>query len=439
MIKKQKSLFEGLRTFLILWVTQSFSGLGSSMTSFALVIWSYEQKGSALATALLSICSYAPYVLLSIFAGALSDKWNKKQTMLVCDSLAAVSSVAVFLLLKTGRLEIWHLYLLNALNGLMNTLQQPASDVAVSLVTPKSQYQRVSGLKSFSNSLITILTPVFAAVVLAYAGMEAVLLFDLITFGAAFITLVSLIRIPEKKGLENEERESVLDSARAGLRYLKVNRGILDLILFLAAINLTASMYNAALPAMLLSKAGKNALGIVNMCTGLASLTGSMIVSFCPAPKSRVRAVCSSLLFSMATENFILAFGRNIPVWCTGAVLGWIFIPIMGANMDVLLRTHIPVEMQGRVYSARNTFQYFTIPVGYLLGGFLVDRVFEPWMAGQQAGSLWITFFGSGKGSGAALFFLAIAFLGVFTCLFFMRYSHIWELEDNILTLDSKS
>ena len=58
-----------LGPFLRLWSSQTFSALGSSMTSFALVIWAYEQSGSALSTALLSICSYAPYVLLSIFAG----------------------------------------------------------------------------------------------------------------------------------------------------------------------------------------------------------------------------------------------------------------------------------------------------------------------------------------------------------------------------------
>ena len=62
------------------------------MTSYALVIWAYQQTGSALTSALLTVCSYAPYVLLSIFAGALSDRWDKKRTMLVCDSLAAVST-----------------------------------------------------------------------------------------------------------------------------------------------------------------------------------------------------------------------------------------------------------------------------------------------------------------------------------------------------------
>ena len=79
---KLKTFIRELHSFLILWSTQSLSSLGSSMTGFALIIWSYQQQGSALSTALLSVCSYTPYILMAIFAGALSDSWNKKITML---------------------------------------------------------------------------------------------------------------------------------------------------------------------------------------------------------------------------------------------------------------------------------------------------------------------------------------------------------------------
>lgn len=75
-----------LGPFLRLWSTQTFSALGSSMASFALVIWAYEQSGSALSTALLSICSYAPYVLLSIFAGGHKEI---NRTNLTCSDIAA--------------------------------------------------------------------------------------------------------------------------------------------------------------------------------------------------------------------------------------------------------------------------------------------------------------------------------------------------------------
>lgn len=427
----KKPLFAGLHTFLILWSTQSLSALGSSMTSFALVIWCYQQQGSALTTALLSVCSYAPYVLLSIFAGALSDRWDKKKTMLVCDSAAALTTVAVLLLLSTGNLEVWHLYVLNALNGLMNTLQQPASDVAVSLLAPREQYQRVGGLQSFSNSLVTILTPMAASAVLAFGGVHAVILFDLATFAVAFLTLLCFIRIPAVEQQGEEKRESVLKSSMEGLRYLRKNQGVLGLILFLAAINLVASVYNAALPAMLLSRNGGSewALGVVNTCTGVANLAGSIAVSLLPAPKSRVRVICNTLLLSMGIENVLLAFGRSLPVWCVGAVMGWLLIPLMNANLNALLRSHIPVELQGRVYSARNTLQFFTIPVGYLLGGLLVDRVFEPLMAAQSPESPLVALFGPGKGSGAAFLFLLLAVAGELVCLIFRKNRHIWALE----------
>ncbi|AGF57168.1 MFS family permease [Clostridium saccharoperbutylacetonicum] len=425
-----KNSIKELHSFLILWITQSLSELGSSMTNFALIIWSYQQHGSALITAMLSVCTYLPYVIMSIFAGALSDKWNKKITILVSDSFAALCTIVVLILLKTNRLEIWHIYCLNALNGLMNTIQQPAADVTISILTPKKHYQKVSGMRSFSNSLITIMTPIIATALLALTNMQVVSAFDLLTFGIAFISLLCFVKIPKVEN-ENTKKESMLSSVKSGLSFLKHNRGILDLILFLAAINFTASIFNATLPAMILSRAegGEVALGIINTVTGSAMLVGSIVASILPAPKSRVRVICNALLLSMSTENFFLAFGNSVPIWCVGAVLGWIAIPIMGTNMDVLLRSYIPIDIQGRVYSVRNTLQFFTIPIGYFLGGILVDKVFEPFMLYQPSSGFLTMIFGTGKGSGAALLFFILGILGVLTCIIFRRNIHIWNLE----------
>lgn len=429
-MKSIKLLIKELRSFFILWLSQSFSALGSSMTNFALIIWSYQKHGSALITAMLAVCSYAPYVIISIFAGALSDKWNKKTTMLISDSFAALCTVVVLILIQTDRLEIWHIYCLNAMNGLMNTVQQPASDVTISMLTPKKHYQKVSGMRSFSNSLVSIMTPILATALLTLTNIQVVIAFDLLTFAVAFLSLLCFIKIPTLQE-ERSKKESLLKSAKSGISYLNQNRGILNLILFLAMINFTASLYNAAFPAMLLSRAGggEAALGIINTVTGITMLAGSILASFLPAPKSRIRVICNALLLSMSTENFFLAFGRSLPVWCIGAVLGWLAIPVMGANMDVVLRNYIPIEMQGRVYSVRNTLQFFTIPIGYLLGGILVDKVFEPFMALQNPEGPLATIFGTGKGSGAAFLFLFLGFIGVLTCLLFRKNRHIWQLE----------
>lgn len=419
-----------MKPFLLLWVTQSFSGLGSAMTSYALVIWSYSQKGSALMTALLMVSSYAPYVVFSVFAGALSDRWNKKGTMLVCDTIAALTTVAMLVLLCSHRLQIGHLYLINGINGLMNTVQQPASEVATTRVLPKKYYQKVGGLKYFSSSLNSIMTPIIATAVLGIAGMGAIVAFDLFTFFVAFITLALGIRIPEYAE-EETNQETLLVSAKKGVAYLKKEQGIFNLILFLAAINLVASVYDAAFPAMMLSRNGgsQKVLGVVNAVIGITTFAGSILASFMKAPRSRVRVIVNSLLFSMSTENFLLALGRTPFIWCIGGFLGWIAIPLMSTNLDAIMRLHIPENMQGRVYSVRNSLQFFTIPVGYFLGGFLVDKVFEPVMERQREGSVLIKMFGSGKGSGAAFLFFVIAFAGIGVCLYFRRNRHIWQLE----------
>lgn len=416
-----------LKFFIILWLTQSFSSLGSAMTNFALVIWLYQDSGSALTTALLTVCSYAPYVIISIFAGAISDKFNKKAVMLVCDSIAALCTVVTLILLKTGAIAVWHLYILNALNGLMNAFQSPASDVAATLLTPEKHYQKTSGMRSFSGSLVSILTPVFATAIVSFAGVEAVIVLDLTTFAIAFLALLLFIRIPEVPQ-KSKESETLLQTVKSGLVYLKYNKGILWLILFLSAINLIASVYESALPAMVLSKADETALGLVNSCVGIATLLGSVIATFFPKPKSRIKVICNCLLISMSTENFLLAFGGNTAVWCVGAALGWIEIPLMSANYDVIFRTNVPKEMQGRVYSVRNTLQFFTIPVGYFLGGFLVDSVFEPFMENAQS-TLLADIFGVGKGSGAALLFFVIGIAGVVVCLIFRRIKALKQLE----------
>lgn len=418
-----------MRMYLILWLTQAFSGLGSAMTSYALVIWSYTQEGSALTTALLAVSSYAPYVVCSIFAGALSDRWDKRKTMLACDGIAALTTVCTLVLLKTERLEVWHLYIINAINGLMNTVQSPASEVATTALLPRKHYQKVGGLNQLSGSLNGILTPVLAMAVLGFAGMDGVILFDLLTFTAAFLVLLLFIRIPEGE-LVPDKKEPLRQAIKEGLCFLREKRGVLMLILFLAGINFVASMFNAALPALVIPKAGENALGVLSSFTAVTTLAGSLIASALPAPRSRVRVICWTLMLSMSTENFILAFGRSLPVWCIGAFLGWIAIPLMNTNLGALMRLNIPQEIQGRVYAARNSLQFFTIPLGYMLGGAAVDYLFEPLMSLQAQDSFLVRYFGIGKGSGAPCFFAILGILGVFVCVVFRRNRHIRAMCD---------
>lgn len=186
-----------------------------------------------------------------------------------------------------------------------------------------------------------------------------------------------------------------------------------------SGVNLVASAFDASLPGYVLPnpKGGQTILGIVTSCSGVAMIAGSLLVSVLPKPKDRIRVIYLTMLFSLGTENFLLSFSREPVLWCIGQIIGWILVPIMDANLEVILRTTIPVELQGRVYACRNTLQFFTIPIGLFLGGLMVDEVCEPLMASYGNGSVLNILFGTGKGSGAALNMFLLGAGGVLICI----------------------
>lgn len=396
------------------------SQLGSSITAFALTLWLYEKTGSSLSTAALTICSYAPYVMMSIFAGALTDRFDKKKTMLICDVLAVTCTIAVYLLYRTEHLMVWHLYALNAVSGLMNTVQQPASEVAMTLIVPEKYYQKTSALRSLSRSLISVLNPLIATALYSFAGLNGVVAVDVGSFMIAFAALQFFVKIPESRG---EKKESVLLLAKGGIEFLKKTPMIMTLLLFMAGINLVSSAFDATLPGYVIPnpKGGQTILGIVTSCSGVAMIIGSLIASCLPKPKDRVKVVYLTMLFAMGTENFIMAFAREPMLWCIGQVIGWILVPVMSTNLEVILRNSIPVELQGRVYACRNTLQFFTIPIGLFLGGFMVDDVCEPFMVRYGDSLILKTLFGAGKGSGAALMMFILGISGSLICILMGR------------------
>ena len=383
-----------------------------------------------MSTAGLTVCSYAPYVILSIFAGSLTDSLDKKKVMLACDTLAALCTLTVLLLYKSGNLEPWHLYAINVFSGLMNSVQQPASEVAMTLIVPKECYQKTGGLNSLTRSMISILNPLIATAMYGAVGLESVIYADIFSFAVAFMTLLMFIKLPKT---EYKKTENVLKLAREGLRFLKETPLVLRLILFMSGINLAASACDAALPPFVIPnpRGGSGVLGIVTSAAGIAMLIGSVIATMLPKPKDRVRVVYITMLFSLATENFILAFARSPILWVFGQVIGWILVPIMSTNLDVILRNTIPVELQGRVYACRNSLQYFTIPIGTLASGALIDEVFEPFMARNADVPILTFLFGTGKGSGAAVMIFVLGILGTAFCLIAGRSLKGFRYDEN--------
>lgn len=417
-MKKNIFSLAQLRPFLCLWASQSVSEMGTAMTNYALVIWAYEQTGTATSLTTLTICSFLPTILFRFLAGAVADRWNKKAILLCSDALAACGSLAILGLYTAESLTVMGLYIINFLLSLMNAFQVPAAYVATSLLVPKEYYTKTGGLQAASGALISILSPVLGSVVLSFGGLKAVLMIDLATFAAAFLTLLFL-PIPVLQKEADAKKEPFWETILSGFRFLRQRPALLRLILLIAFVNFLAKLgSDGQMPAFILSRSENNqaVLGAVQSAVAVGLMAGGTLVTFLKPPKNDTRRILWMCTLIFLT-GILLSLSRSPFLWCLFAFLQYLFAAVMNIYWGTKMRNAVPIAMQGRVFSTRDTLQNITIPVGLYLGGWLTDQVFEPAMA--HSAFLRQTFgpmLGAGHGSGIALLFLMISVVGSVVC-----------------------
>ncbi len=420
-------------TYIIFWFTQTISQLGSSMTSFALILWAYNKTQSAMSMSLMSFCNYLPYIVVSLFAGAFIDRHRKKMIILGADMIAALNTLVILLLLTIGKLELYHIYMVNAVTGVMNAFQGPATSVAIGIIIPKGQYEKASGMNSFSSSVLTVVTPMLAAFIYGILGLKGVILVDLLSFIIAFVVLAGFIRIPELLVSKERIKQTLLEGCKEGWMYLKAHRGIWYLVLSMTVVNLFSRIgYENILPALILARSGgdENILALVTGFIGFGGIIGGVVITFIKFPRSRIKVIYFSTAFSFLVGDVLMGMSRSAWMWCLSAVATSVLIPFINAGISAIMYEKVPKEMQGRVFSVRNALQNGTIPIGILLGGYLADYVFEPFMkSDNQVVRFLERVVGTGNGIGMAVMFLCTGILGALFSIIWYRHKDIRKLD----------
>ncbi len=403
------------KRYIIFWLSQALSQLGSSMTGFVLVLWAYTQNNSAMTVSLMSFFNYVPYIIVSLFAGAFVDNHNKKKILLLSDSIAAICSVAILVLNTRCCLQIWHIYLINFIIGFMNAFQGPAASVAIGKIVPKEKLTQISGMNSFSNNLVTVLSPVLAASLFALGGLKLILIIDLCSFVFAFLVLLFVLKIPENIP-QKLEKKSMFAGCTEGLLFLRSNKGIFMIIITMALLNFFSRLtYENILSPMILARSNNNSvvLGVVNAIMGIGGIIGGIIVSTGKLKRSSIKMIYISAIISFLLGDIMMGVGRNVIIWSLGGLAASLPIAFISAGQMVILYRYVPEEIQGRIFAVRNAIQFSTIPLGILLGGFLADYVFEPFMMTETPITKVLHLIvGTGAGSGMAVMFLCTGVLG---------------------------
>jgi len=407
----------GLGGFLIVWIGQVVSILGSGMSQFALTIWAYQLTGEATALALVGFFSFAPGVFFGPIAGALVDRWNRKLVMALSDLAAGLCTIAVFLLYQGGQLEIWHLCVAGAISSVFGSFQWPAFSAAMSVLVPKEQYGRVNGALSMAESATGIGAPVLAGIALAVIGVGGVLLIDIVTFMVA-VTAILFVVIPNPP-VTAEGQASQRDfwpDTLFGFRYIWRRKGLLGVQTTFAISNFFFGIGMVLTNPMVLARTGSSegALAAVQSMLGVGGVAGGLLMSAWGGPKRRVFGVLWGFILSSIFGSFIFGVGQSLPLWLTGAFFIMFFMSLINGSNQSLWQAKVAPGLQGRVFSVRRLIAQVTGPVGALLAGPLADQIFEP---GMHHGGPWTPLFGplvgTGPGAGMGLLIAITGVLGI--------------------------
>jgi DHA3 family macrolide efflux protein-like MFS transporter len=428
----------GMTTFIVIWLGQFVSRIGTAMTRFALLIWAYQQTGDATTVALLGFFAFVPLILVSPFAGVWVDRLDRRKVMLLADLGAGLMTAGMLLLFATGTLHIWHLYLAEALSGAFEAFQAPAYTAASTVLLSKNHYARASGLRSVANWGAQIISPLLAGFLLVWSSIAGIMIIDLATFLVALITLL-IIRVPRvvgDAGAATPARGQFWPEMRVGFQYVWERSGLLGLMLIFTGIHFLASLtWSSILPAMVLARSGARELALANVqgAMGAGGVIGGLFVSVWGGPKRKIHGVLAGAALSFLLGDFLLGVGRGLSVWVVGASIGAFFIPFVFGSDQAIWQAKVHPAVQGRVFSVYDMVCQSLMPLGYLLAGPLADDWLGPAM--MPEGSLAPLFgplVGSGPGAGMALMFVGTAVSGCLMSLLGYLIPSVRRVEDEL-------
>lgn len=424
-----------MRTFLIIWVGQFVSILGSGLTSFGLAVWIFDQTQKATPLVFTLLFGSIPRILLSPVAGSLADRWNRRFIMILSDTLNAVATLGVLLLFTFGDVKIWHIYSFALLTSVFSAFQGPAYSASIVMMVPKKHLARANGFIQLSQALDGLITPVIAGILFVAIGLSGIMVIDFVSFFFAVGALL-FVRIPQPKLKADSGglRANFVKDTKFGWNYLRQRPGLMGLLWYFAITNFCLNFAAVLMTPAVLTFDDARVLGMVQMVFGSGMLVGSIVMSSWGGPqKARIPAVITFI--GLGATGLIIAgiYPASISI-AVGMFVLLFFVPLASGVSSAVFQSKVEPEVQGRVFGIRSLISQSAMPLAFLTAGPLADYVFEPaFQDGGFLASSWFgSFCGSGPGRGIDLMFITAGIVLVVITLLVFANPRIRRLEDEL-------
>ncbi len=424
----------GMRSFLIIWIGQLVSLVGSQLTAFALGVWIYDETHSVSLLALSQIAFSAPFIVFSPLAGVLADRWNRRTAMIVSDFGAGAAVLAAALLYLNGTLQPWMVLPVNFAMATFGTLMWPAYTASLTLLVPKEHYGRANGFVQLGEALPQIAGPALAGALYVAVHLGYMALIDGATYLFSVVLLLLFVKIPNPPRTADgrKAKGSLLAEMRFGWDYIVQRKGLLALLMFFLAINFIGGVMNPLFTPLVLDNWKADVLGYISTIMGVGMLVGTLLMSAWGGGK---RKVYTLLWASLVSSLFLAAAGlrASIPLL---AVCGFGFMftmPLMNASSQAIWQAKVAPDVQGRVFSVRRAIAWSSQMVAPLLAAPLADYAFRPAMSvGGALAPILGPWMGIGPNRGVGLLITVLGLLSAVVTVAFFGNAHIRKVETEL-------
>lgn len=356
--------------FLLLWFGELISSIGGGLTSFGLGVYVFLQTGSASGMALVTLLGFLPTLLLSVPAGVLADRYDRRLLMMLGDGCSALGIIFILICMINGGASLLQICIGVFVSAVFSSLLEPSYRATVSDLLTKEEFSKANGLVSLAGSARYLISPIVAGLLLSVSDVKLLLILDIGTF---VLTVISTAVV--KRGIHtkpSEEKKSFKESLKEGWNVVHSRQGIFLLILVSAVLTLFLGVFQILAEPLILSFADSKTLGIAETICASGMLVSSLILGVRGIKKKYVRVLAISLLLA---GFFMVGFGiwENVFIICGFGFLFFCMLPFANNSLDYLVRTNIPDELQGRAWGFIGFLSQLGYVVAYATGGLLAD------------------------------------------------------------------
>lgn len=373
--------------FLLLWAGELISAVGGGLTSFGLGVYVFQQTGSAGSMALVTLLAFLPTLLLSVPAGVLADRYDRRLLMMLGDGCSALGILYIFLCMMRGGAALWQICLGVFTSSIFSALLEPSYRATVTDLLTKEEYSKASGFVSLAGSARYLISPALAGALLAVSDVKLLLVIDVCTFFPTVFAAAVVRKGIAKKAAEHQS--SFMDSLRQGWQAVAGNQGILILMVVSAVLTCFMGAFQILAQPLILDFAGSATLGIGETVCASGMLASSLFLGIRGIRRGHVRKLSMSLLVAGVC---MAGFGlwENIYSICLFGFLFFAALPFANNCLDCLVRTNISDEMQGRAWGLIGFLSQTGYVAAYGTAGAAADGIAAGLGIGVGRGAAWV-------------------------------------------------